>query len=223
MRSLLLCLVGSGLNAAVLSIPVWLHPGGGATLADSRFWVVVVVLSLWIACDQSVPSKPLSLYRDVKVRELEASYFPYLSGAIVLAAVWISIGELVLRSPSQAGTFWSLLGLGLCLLGLVVRYSAIRTLGHFFTEQLVVLRSQPLVTDGPFRWIRHPSYSGLVLILLGLVMFLSSTWGVLFLAVVVLPMVLVRVAQEERALRRGLGDAYLEYCSRTKRLVPLLY
>lgn len=115
------------------------------------------------------------------------------------------------------------LSLGLLLLGLIVRWVSILTLGRFFTVDVAVQTGHALVETGFYRYVRHPSYSGLLLLFLGLGIFYAN-W--LSLAVLVVPTtlaVLRRIGIEERALREAFGATYAEYSSRTRRLVPWLF
>jgi protein-S-isoprenylcysteine O-methyltransferase len=88
---------------------------------------------------------------------------------------------------------------------------------------VAVAADHQLVDSGPYRWIRHPSYSGLVLIFLGLGLS-GGNW--LSLLLVLLPPLLVlqrRIRIEEAVLRGALGNAYVRYCARTRRLIPFVY
>ena len=77
-----------------------------------------------------------------------------------------------------------------------------------------------LVTDGPFRWVRHPSYTGVLLAFAGIGVALDD--GIALLALVVLPAVgyVIRVRAEEPELERTFGEAYRNYASGRARLVP---
>src|SRR5256885_14301920 len=112
------------------------------------------------------------------------------------------------------------LALGLLLAGLAIRWAAIVSLGPLFTVDVAIRRDHVLVDRGMFRYVRHPSYSGLLLAFLGLGVFFTN-W--LSLVVLMLPIALAvvnRIGTEERALREALGAEYIAYCARTKRLIP---
>jgi protein-S-isoprenylcysteine O-methyltransferase Ste14 len=104
--------------------------------------------------------------------------------------------------------------------GIAVRQWAIVTLGHLFTDNLRVHSNQAVVDRGPYRWVRHPSYSGLLLFLAGFGLALTS-WPALLVLVAVPTTVLVwRIRIEERALVLSAGDDYRRYAGRRKRLFP---
>jgi protein-S-isoprenylcysteine O-methyltransferase len=115
------------------------------------------------------------------------------------------------------------LALGLMLLALAVRWISIITLGRFFTVNVSVQSDHRLVEAGFYRHVRHPSYSGLLLAFIGLGVSFGNWLSLAVLAVPISLAVLWRIAIEERALRDALGASYVEYSSRTKRLVPGLF
>jgi protein-S-isoprenylcysteine O-methyltransferase len=109
-----------------------------------------------------------------------------------------------------------------CLLlgGLALRWASILTLGRYFTADVATQGGQTVVTAGPYRHVRHPSYTGLLLAFLGLGVFFGN-W--LSLAVLMVPVTLAmfhRIRLEETVLTGTLGPAYAAYCARTKRLIP---
>ncbi len=117
---------------------------------------------------------------------------------------------------------WPLFVAGLVLMsgGIVVRQWAIIVLGRYFTADVRVHADQTVVERGPYRWVRHPSYSALVVFFAGVGLALSN-WASLAM-VVVLPTVglVVRIRAEERALLAALGDPYERFASSRRRLVP---
>jgi protein-S-isoprenylcysteine O-methyltransferase len=115
---------------------------------------------------------------------------------------------------------WPVLGCVVGLAGVSLRWWAIRTLGAHFTRNLQVATDQRLVTDGPYRQLRHPSYTGAILMLAGVGVGLGN--GLSLVACVSLSAAgyIHRIPHEEAMLRRDLGDSYVEYASRTRRLLP---
>ncbi|MFN8549499.1 MAG: isoprenylcysteine carboxylmethyltransferase family protein [Candidatus Eisenbacteria bacterium] len=113
-----------------------------------------------------------------------------------------------------------LLALALLVLGLVVRWSAILTLGRYFTVEVAIQADHRLVEHGLYRHVRHPSYSGLLLAFLGLGFFLGNWFSLILVFVPNLLALAHRIGVEERALIAEMGGVYEEYRRRTKRLVP---
>ena len=104
--------------------------------------------------------------------------------------------------------------------GLALRWTSVMFLGRYFTVNVTVLDDHRVVDSGPYRYVRHPSYSGLLLAFLGLGLFFNN-WLSLVIVVVPVTIALVyRIRIEEAALGAAMGAEYAAYCARTKRLVP---
>jgi protein-S-isoprenylcysteine O-methyltransferase len=117
----------------------------------------------------------------------------------------------------------ALSGLGMLGVGILVRWTAIRTLGAWFTGVVRIHREHRLIRHGLYRYLRHPSYTGALLAHLGLGAAFVS-W--VSLACSTCPFVvaaLYRIRVEERALREVFGDQYVSYSAHTWRLVPFVY
>lgn len=103
--------------------------------------------------------------------------------------------------------------------GVLLRLWAISTLGRFFTYQLAIAPDQRVVTEGPYRWVRHPSYTGLLVSCLG-----AGVSGNVASLVAVLAMstygLARRIRVEEQALLDALGEPYRRFLATRKRLVP---
>jgi protein-S-isoprenylcysteine O-methyltransferase Ste14 len=119
-------------------------------------------------------------------------------------------------------TFIFAVGIFLILAGTALRWYAVRILGKYFTLQVAIQPEQTVVESGPYRWVRHPSYTGSLLSLLGFGLILSnwlSLLSVLFFAILGYS---YRIWVEETALLNALGEPYREYMKRTKRIIPFM-
>jgi protein-S-isoprenylcysteine O-methyltransferase len=147
--------------------------------------------------------------------------------AILIAVIASNLGsamEFSLRArlfPAPT-SWWVIVGVGIGSAGLMLRLWAIRTLGSFFTSTVQVQPEQPVMSDGPYRLLRHPSYTGSLLTALGTAVAFGSPAGVALVCTLALPAYLYRIRIEERALLAALGVAYAEYRSRTWGLLPLV-
>lgn len=122
-----------------------------------------------------------------------------------------------------SGTVRDSLALVFLVSGLAFRWIAIVVLGRFFTVDVTIHEGHAVVDRGPYRYVRHPSYTGILVAFLGMGIYCGN-W--LSLAIIFIPITLAflrRIETEERALLHDLGPAYAQYCSRTWRLVPAIY
>jgi protein-S-isoprenylcysteine O-methyltransferase len=118
---------------------------------------------------------------------------------------------------------WVAAGLALLLAGLALRWTAILTLRGAFTVDVAIAHGQRLVERGPYRWMRHPAYSGSLLAFLGMAVLFADWLAALTLFLPIAAAFLYRVRVEERALRAAFGEEYGRYARRTRRLVPFVY
>ena len=142
-------------------------------------------------------------------------------GAAILLASLLRAWVPSLDTPAPA----IFAGLGLVVLwsGLALRIWAVVTLGRSFRTYVEVDTDQAVVTSGPYRWVRHPSYTGLLLIAVGFGLGAGNWLSLVICAVVPALGLLPRIAVEESELTRVLGEPYRSYQARTHRLVPGLW
>ena len=114
-------------------------------------------------------------------------------------------------------------GVALFVSGLLLRWWAIITLGRFFTVDVTIEPDHELIKRGPFRMVRHPSYTGVLLAFVGLALTLGNWVALLVMLVPIGAAFIHRMNVEENALSRALGPQYSDYMRRTKRLVPFIY
>jgi protein-S-isoprenylcysteine O-methyltransferase Ste14 len=153
-----------------------------------------------------------------------------------LRLIWIVIGLSIAAGVFVAGNsahstslrvnwgpWFTILGISLFAAGLIFRWWAIVTLGRFFTVDVTIERDHELVERGPFRWVRHPSYTGVLLAFVGWALTLRNWAAILVVLLPIFVAFVRRMNVEEDALLRALGDRYRDYMRRTKRLVPFIY
>jgi len=135
----------------------------------------------------------------------------------IIAAYRLPAGRI---HPGEIG-----LAIGYCLFvpGLVLRWWSIIYLGRFFTTNVAIANDHQLIDSGPYRLIRHPSYTGSLLTLLGFTLCIPNWASWLLILVPCYAITLWRIHVEEAALLVGLGNAYRSYMQRTKRLIPWIY
>ena len=114
------------------------------------------------------------------------------------------------------------LGVFFYLAGGALRIWPIFVLGRRFSGLVAIQPGHELVTDGIYRVIRHPSYLGMIILMLGWALAFRSGLGVI-LAALIVPPLLARIRSEETLLRLQFGDEYDAYRRRTSRLIPGIY
>ena len=154
--------------------------------------------------------------------ERDPSYVWMLAGSAA------GIGLAFLASAAGArlpGPDWLPVAVGLpvMLAGAALRWWSVRTLGRFFTVTVGVADDHRLVDTGPYAVLRHPSYTGMLIVYLGLGIGLDSWLSIAAGVLVPAAACVYRIGHEERQLREGLGPSYDDYARRTSRLVPGLW
>jgi protein-S-isoprenylcysteine O-methyltransferase Ste14 len=151
------------------------------------------------------------------------------SGPILFVCIWLGI----LAGYWAAFDFSSFaipvfrtalffVGIALMLMGVMLRQYAVRTLGEYFTLRIAIHPGQTVVAQGPYRFVRHPSYSGALLTIFGLGLVFTNWLSLLAVLVLASIGYTYRVSVEEKALLQALGDPYREYMQRTKRFIPFV-
>ncbi len=128
-----------------------------------------------------------------------------------------------LHVSTLAGEPVRIAGAALFLAGVALRLWSMRTLARAFSYDLKVSEGQSLVTHGPYAFVRHPSYTGIVLLSVACGVWNPSAIGFVALAITTLPQVIVRIGFEEPMLAAHFGERWTAYAARTKRLVPFVW
>lgn len=147
------------------------------------------------------------------------------SGALVILTVFLSISIAFAFGYNGVGMLpdWAYyLGISLMLLGVVIRQWAIAVLGRFFTLTVKVAEDHKVVDKGPYRVIRHPSYTGVLITFIGLGFAVQSAGALLVLLALYGLSFGYRMSVEERTLLAELGKEYGDYMKRTRRIIPFL-
>ncbi len=125
---------------------------------------------------------------------------------------------------------WSILnvqiawfGLSLFITGLVIRWLSILQLKKEFTVDVSITKNHKLKTDGMYKNVRHPSYSGLLLTVFGLSIAMNSIISLLVLTIPVFFAVLYRIKAEELILTNEFGEVYKSYTEQTHKLIPKIF
>jgi protein-S-isoprenylcysteine O-methyltransferase Ste14 len=182
------------------------------------FWAVLYV---WIGTELWLGSRRTRPPAGATGHDAGSKWF-------VIASVWTSVAiglqvaywvpRTAIQSPRMPVFIF---GLVLMVAGMALRWYAIRVLGASFTCEVSTRPGQVVVESGPYRWVRHPSYTGGLLTLLG-VLVCCVNWASLAALILAVAGYAYRIGIEEKALETHLGAAYVDYMRRTRRLIPFL-
>lgn len=111
------------------------------------------------------------------------------------------------------------IGVGIGVAGAALLVWTLRSLGRNLTDTVVTRRDHTLVTTGPYRWVRHPFYTVVALIMLSNAL-AAANWFILVGGAVVVMLLAIRVRIEEAQLLARFGGAYEAYMHRTHRFLP---
>lgn len=150
--------------------------------------------------------------------------FPAMAVLVFLVSNLVAIVCLRLFPVfSFASYVTSCIGLVFMLAGLLMRWWSVIHLGRFFTVDVAVAPGQPVIESGPYKLIRHPSYTGALIVVAGVALCFGNLISSLVLVVPYIVLLMRRIRVEESALAKRIGEPYRQYMTRTKRLLPRVY
>jgi protein-S-isoprenylcysteine O-methyltransferase Ste14 len=185
--------------------------------------VVLVTVVPWAAAEAWLQIRQFRLGGPVKRTEL------YSFGVILLSLAIATVASFAAKDlvPGAAIPLPPIvtfeLGFLIAWVGIIFRLISIHTLGRFFRMVVQVQEGHQVVHSGPYRILRHPSYAGLLLAIVGLGLTHHNFVSLAALVGCCLIGVLYRIRVEERVLRSELGAPYVEYADHTARLIPGLW
>ena len=144
---------------------------------------------------------------------------------VIIGSIFAANAALFLDPQRFPGNFsvYTTIASILILAGIGVRWWAIITLGRFFSVDIALQEQHQIVQEGPYRWIRHPAYTGLLITFLGMGIAFNNWLSLILIVVPITTLFLYRIKIEEDALSEELGTAYLEYRNKTNRLLPGIF
>ncbi len=184
---------------------------------------LVASLLIWRVLEARVDIRTYKRFRAGARREDKGSH----AVLICLTLLGIVLGMLLAFmvpataiGSARAALFW--LGILLINAGVAFRLYAIHTLGAYFTTAVAIAPEQTVIETGPYRLIRHPSYTGFLITVLGLGLCCTNWLSLLVMVGCALIGLSYRIHIEEQVLQEQLGQRYQGYMRRTKRLVPFV-
>ena len=148
---------------------------------------------------------------------------------VIMAGMWtallIAYPLAFVKAWSFPQGWWTLLfvaGVLMILLGSLLRRYCFRTLGEFFTGDVKARADQPVISSGPYRLVRHPSYTAGMMMFIGIGLALGSWLSLAILTIATVATYSYRVMIEERALIDTIGEPYKAYMKERKRFIPFV-
>jgi protein-S-isoprenylcysteine O-methyltransferase Ste14 len=190
---------------------VWRLTRWPTAQAAAGFAVVAVYLA-WASWEGAISVRD-ARSTDPRADRFSNELYGFAHGATVLATlIWSG-------APSTGAR--GVVAILLLAVGYGVRIAAVRSLGRFYSHRVCVQESHRVQTTGPYKWLRHPAYSGMLLIHAALSLFFASWVGAGCLVLLLAPAIAWRISIEERALDALPG--YREFCRTRARLIPQVW
>jgi protein-S-isoprenylcysteine O-methyltransferase len=133
------------------------------------------------------------------------------------------LSNVLFPHPFFVGYRFEYAAAALLIAGTALRWYSIYCLGKEFTVHVAIIEGHRLVTSGPYRLIRHPSYTGLLMIFLGLGIHSNHIVGIFVLTFPVFWAIHNRIEIEETAMNAFFGIEYKQYREQTRKLIPYIY
>jgi protein-S-isoprenylcysteine O-methyltransferase Ste14 len=143
----------------------------------------------------------------------------------VTAAISFGMAATSMRWLQLSALWWTLwlVGSALVAAGIVLRARAVRHLGRHFRTHVTIMDDHELVDDGPYRRVRHPSYTAMLLSCAGLGLAMGNLVALILLTLLPTAALANRIRVEERALAKAFGREWDAYRARTAALIPGLW
>lgn len=181
------------------------------------------ILILLTACFTIFLTQPSLNVEEAQAKQSTDRYSFFLIFILSLIGIVAPIIEWAYFKPDLNDAQWLLLGLLILVLGILIRVWAIRTLGRFFTVTVQLVDNHALVKNGPYAFVRHPSYLGAFLAFIGSAIILEAWIGLVIAIVAMLIAYYTRIKYEEKALVQTFGEQYEVYQSETKKMLPFIW
>lgn len=186
--------------------------------------LALVLVAVFFAGDAFL--RPAGTARSLAPRESDRGSTRRLVQAFLVCIVILLVSPFLnsFSLGSLTGAGWvGWMGLFLMVLGLGLRAWSTRVLGSAYTRTLQTQGEQRLVESGPYRWVRHPGYTGTLLVWIGAGVAAQNSIATAAITLVVTTAYVHRIRIEEAMLAEKFGQAYRDYTRRTRRLLPFLY
>ncbi len=198
-------------------IPLLPHPNKIVSLPIMTLILVAIILF--------GTQPPITLKDGQENESTDRSSIWLILIAVSLIQLMVVLEWAYVHNNSSAFSWNGFTFLGILLLfgGTIFRVWCIQTLGKHFTVSVKTKSNQKLIKEGPYQLIRHPSYLGAYLAIVGTAVLLQAYFSIAFAVVVMFLTYVYRINVEETALIKHFGNRYKDYQKETKRLIPFIY
>lgn len=181
--------------------------------------VATVIRALWLIIEYPY----LRRYKIKPAKDWDRNSAKLWDIANAVEPVGMILGFSNIGRIQTGNDFIGILGLGMLLAGIAMRWTAVCTLGKYFTGTVLIKDDHRLVRSGLYKHLRHPAYTGTLVAHLGLGLSFSNWFSIALSFAPYFVAALYRMHVEEHALIEAFGEEYLEYSRGTKRLIPKVY
>lgn len=179
--------------------------------------LVIAAASLWM-------SQPAFSTQDTKSNRSSDKFSILVILIMSSASVVFSVVQWAyFTNTNSSFNLVTLAGTVFLLCGIGIRVWAIQTLGKHFTATATINNDHQLIKTGPYSFVRHPSYLGAFMAIVGTPLFLNAGWAVLFAAAAMSVAYYLRISVEEKMLANYFGKNYDQYRLHTKRIIPYIW
>jgi protein-S-isoprenylcysteine O-methyltransferase Ste14 len=189
---------------------------------DGAKYAFYVLMGMFAASEWSIRFR--SRMRHGGTRQDRGSFYVIIVTCLVgVAAAFAFAGDVHATALTVARWPIFVVGLAIMLLGIALRQWSVIALGTFFTVQVQVREGQTVVDTGPYRYVRHPSYTAILMTFFGMGVALENWLSLLALLIIPTIGLVIRIRVEERALLAALGEPYRAFSQSRARLIPKVW
>ena len=175
--------------------------------------IIILIYLIWVIFESRISIKEKD--KGNKTSDYGTLEFYAISQALTfLSALWF---DSTWPSPS----FAHLLGLIVFIFGICFRLWAIMALGHYYSHIVREVDDHKIIDSGPYKYIRHPAYAGMIVAHFGIVLYFFNPVTLLIFFLALIPAIILRIFVEEKTLFRI--ERYSDYARNRKRLIPLIW
>ena len=185
--------------------------------------LLILLPTIWVAFEIGLVIRDNSRGKGKTAIDKGTRYINFIAITVGITASAILNGFSKFFFPGGRTNTVFFVGIAIMLIGMALRFWSVLTLGKSFRTTIETDKDQKVVSNGPYKLVRHPSYSGWLLMCCGYGIALQNWLSLLVAVILPLVALLYRIRIEEAALISSFGYKYVEYQKRTKKLIPWVW